>query len=614
MHKVKLLIMIFLSAAVYSGLISGEGTEDEVKDLGTIVVTGTTHEQYKQLSTRNIHVITSGEIASTGAVDMAELLDSTPSVDILEYGSFGSQRTVHLRGHSANQVLVLIDGRPANNPLNGIVDLSNIGLANVERVEILRGPASSIYGANAIGGVINIITKKGHTDMQTKLSLQGGSFKTYNASLVTGNELGKIDYLISYEYLSLEGHRANSDFVGSYPFVSLGYDLNETNGFKISGGYAGTKKGSPGLITNVDLDDMQRDVKSNADLTYTGSLLQDQKIIIKAYNNYDKLAFIETREPLAETINITDVQGINGHVSQVVGDIATVSVGGAYADNELRSGGSGNHQFSSKSAYLDTDITYYQDNILKLGVRWDDYSNFGDEVSKSASIHYFVCTNVKLHALAAESFRIPTFNDLYWPVEDYGIFGGVEGNSQLKPETAATYEGGISGYFKFIQTDVTYFRSKLDDLIEWTVDNAWWWRPTNIASAIIEGIETEVQTDVGKYIKIHASHIYQKARNDQTDNWLIYRPHHIYKAGVRAAIDSYALGLQGIYKTKRYANETNTAILGPNFLLNGNISYKINDIIRAHADVKNIFDRSYEEQRDYPLPGRAWYGGIDIVF
>ena len=130
-------------------------------DLERIVVTASKLEQMYKRSTQNISIITGKEVASMGAIEIPEILDLLPAVDILEYGSLGQTRSVHTRGASSSQVITLIDGRPINTARDGVADFNQIPLSNIERIEVLRGPASNIYGANAVGGVINVITKSG---------------------------------------------------------------------------------------------------------------------------------------------------------------------------------------------------------------------------------------------------------------------------------------------------------------------------------------------------------------------------------------------------------------------------------------------------------------------
>ncbi|MBU1062092.1 MAG: TonB-dependent receptor, partial [Candidatus Omnitrophica bacterium] len=223
---------------------------------------------------------------------------------------------------------------------------------------------------------------------------------------------------------------------------------------------------------------------------------------------------------------------------------------------------------------------------------------------------------LKFHALAARSFRAPTFNDLYWPTEDWGIWGGVEGNQNLSPEKAESYEMGISGYFlDMFKTDLTFFRTNFDDLIEWSVDNSSWWRPENVSSAKITGLEFETEFVLREHLKANLSYSCIDTKNKNTDKWLIYRPRHLYKSRlIYSPTPQCEFSVNGIYKTKRYANAANTSVLEHYFVIDTQFSYKLTDYATVLLEAKNILDRHYQEERDYPMPGRAIYGGITVSF
>lgn len=585
-------------------------------DLQKIVVTPSKIEQQYKYSTRNISIISKEDIESSGITEVTEILDLLPSVDILEYGSTGSTRSVHTRGTSSSQVLTLVDGRPVNTPRDGVTDFNQIPLSNIERIEVLRGPASSIYGAGAVGGVINIITKSGTEDMRTEATGKFGSFSTKLSSVSHGYKTGNLDYFASYEYLASHGHRDNSDYLSHNINTNFGYQLGEDNHISVYSGYYNSEVGTPGLLSNVDLDDRQETFKRYIDVTYDGTLMEGQDIRLKLFNNTDRLEFIETFDPIDKDAHQTKVYGADFQISQMLFDVFRPSVGLSYQDHRINSSTSAKHTYDVKSIYFESELDLFEKSTVKFGTRWDDYSNFGDEISPSASINLWLFDAIKLHGLAAKSFRAPTFNDLYWPREDWGIWGGVEGNSGLGPEKATSHEAGISGYFfDRLKTDLTFFKTDFDDLIEWTVDDTWWWRPSNVSSASIRGAELETEVALAEHLKANFNYTYLEAKNKNTNKWLIYRPRHSYKGRLAyAPFDRLELGINGIYKTKRYANASNTSVLKHYFVINSNISYKISDYAQVLFEVKNIFDRVFQEERDYSMPGRAFYGGARIKF
>jgi len=592
-------------------------------DLGKVVITSSKLEQKYKYSTQNISIVTAKELSVSGVTEISEILDLLPSVDILEYGSSGSVRSVHTRGASSNQVLTLIDGRPINAPRDGVTDFNRISLSNIERIEVLRGPASNIYGANAVGGVINIITKEGTDEMKTEVSTRFGSFATKLVSITHGYKVNNFDYFIAYDYLASAGHRDNSDYLSHNVNTKLGFQINDDNRISVTSGYYNSEAGSPGQVFFQDLDDRQEVFNKYVDLTYNGKFFEGQDLLLKVYHNSDRLEFVEAYNPIDKDTHHTKVYGFESQLSHTFFDIFRTAIGFDHKISRLNSSTSAKHSYHTNGAYIESEIDvldvedfFLSDGVFKASVRWDDYSNFGDRLSPSTSFNVWLFDTVKLHALVAKSFRAPTFNDLYWPREDWGIFGGVEGDSSLLPEEATSYEAGFSTYlFDKFKTDVTLFKTKFEDLIEWTVDSSWWWRPTNVNSAVIKGVELETEFVIKDSLKANFNYTYLEAKDTVTKKWLIYRPRHLYKLHLRYSPSQRAeFGLQFIYKTKRFANSGNTVLLGSDYFVNINGTYKLTDNVSVLLEIKNIFNRDYEEERGYSLPGRAFYGGIKISF
>jgi len=618
MNKIKHLFTLILSCIFFLICFNVEADESDVRhypiDLGKIVVTASRVEQIYKYSTQNISIITKEDIESSGVNEITEVLDLLPSVDILEYGSTGSTRSVHTRGASSNQVLTLIDGRPVNTPRDGATDFNQISLSNIERIEVLRGSASSMYGANAVGGVINIITKSGKEEMQTQVLSKFGSFITKLASLTHGYKINNFDYFISYDYLASHGHRDNASYLSNNINTKFGYEINQDNHISVSGGYFNSELGTPGLLSNPDLDDRQEVFKKYIDITYNGEMREGQDITLKLFHNFDRLEFSKSFNPIDKDTHQTKVYGMDVQVSQTLFDIFRTAIGLSYQEHRLNSSTSNKHTYNLKGVYFESEIDFFDEGSLKFGARWDDYSNFGDRISPSAGFNFWLFDKIKLHTLVAKSFRAPTFNDLYWPREDWGGVE-VEGNPNLGPEEATSFEAGFSGYFfNTFKTDVTFFKTDFEDLIEWTVDDTRLW-PENVSSATIKGAELETEFVLKEHLKANFNYTYLEAKNKNTKKWLIYRPRHLYKLQlIYSPTSKYELGLSGIYKTKRFADADNTDFLKHYFVMNFNCSYKMNDFVQFLFEVKNIFDRAYQEERDYSMPGRAFYGGIKLTF
>lgn len=602
-------------------IVNKEESETDKLGLSTIVVTASKIKQINKNVPVNISVITSKDIEESGATEIVELLDMLPSVDIIEYGSFGSTRSVHTRGAPNTQVLTLVNGRPVNTPRDGVTDFNQISLSNIERIEVMRGPAATMYGANAVGGVINIITKTGTDKMQTEIVNKYGSFLTKLATISNGYKLNNFDYFISYDYLTSEGHRDQAFYRSHNPNVNLGYNLNEDNHISLSSGYYRSKVGTPGKTTNPDLDDRQATKNKFIDLTWNGKILQNQDVLLKLYHNIDRLEFTEAYNP--DTLTNDEIKahqakiyGLDGQFSQIWFNVFRTTYGWNFQLHKLNSTTSYKHKYNLKGLYFETETDLFDSIICKFGARWDDYSNFGDRISPSASFAVWLFDKIKFHGMIGKSFRAPTFNDLYWPKEDYGIYGGVEGNPNLKPEQAISYELGISGYlFNIIKTDITTFITESKDLIEWTEDSSLWWRPTNIGSAKIKGIELESMYNILDNLRLILNYTYLDAKNKDIDKWLSYRPRSYYKLTLTyLPTTKLTLNFSGKYKTKRFTNTDNTIAISPYFTMDVDIKYKVTDYLELLANGTNILDRRFEEEQYYSMPGRSFMAGFRLKF
>ncbi len=585
-------------------------------DLGEVVVTSSRIEQAYKYSSQNISIVTEKDLNSIGANEITEILDLLPSVDILEYGSIGATRSVHTRGASSSQVLTLLDGRPMSTPRDGFTDFNQIMISDVDRIEVLRGPASSIYGANAVGGVLNIISKNGLDNQGTRILSKFGSFRSKEIALNHGDKICDLDYFLSYGYLASAGYRDNTDYLSNTVHTRIGYAFDADNRLSFSTGYYNSENGSAGPTSWIDLDDRTESFKNYFDLSFSGKTGADQQILLKAYENRDRFEFIETFSPLLKDAHSTVIDGFDGQISHVFFDVFRTAFGLNFQEHKLNSSNSGKHDYFVKGLYAESETEIFKNGSFKFGARWDDYSNFGSEFSPSVGFNFWFFDMLKFHALAARSFRAPTFNDLYWPREDWGIFGGVEGNEDLIPEHATSYEAGFSGYlFGKFKTDVTFFRTKFRDLIEWTVDNAWWWRPENINSASIQGIEYETEFVLPKHVKANFNYTYLESENGSNGKWLMYRPQHLYKLRLAyTPVQQYEFGLNTIYKTKRFVNVDNSAFLEHSCLVNFDFAYTLHKHTKFFIEVKNIFDKIYQEEHGYPLSGRAFYAGAEVSF
>jgi outer membrane cobalamin receptor len=615
MKRIFLLVVLLLSN--YPAARAEEDAEDtrRILDIGTIVITPcTVGEQYGE-SPQNVSVVEGEDIQSSGVTSTAEILENIPSVNILDYGADGARKTIYTRGLSESQVLVLVDGIPMHTPRDGIADLNKIDPANIEKIEVLRGPASSIYGAGAMGGVINIITKDGRNSSKTSIKSKYGLYDTRGIDFSHGKNLGLWDYYFSHDTYKTNGHRPNSDYEYHNTKLKLGYTPYKDNRLTFGYGYYQSQLGVPGADSRPDPDDRQESWRQDINLTWKAKAGEDSDILFKAYHNIDRLEFIENLACDDVDAHHSKVYGVDLQYAYKILEKLRVIAGYNRQDFGLNSSTSAKHKSFLNAGYFEGELNPLERLNLYFGARYDNYSNFGDRISPSGRFSWWLNDNFKLHGLYGRSFSAPTYNDLYWPTEDWGVHGGVEGNPDLGPEKAESFELGISTYFlKAIWSDVTFFRNQIEDLIIWNKDSTLWYRPENLSEALIQGVEWNSDFIIWEKLKANFNYTWLYAKDKDTKKWLVYRPQHQYKLNLDYKYDGWSVDWAWRYVSKSFTVDTNLDSLSHYWVADTGIGRKFKDIWEVRLSVKNLFDRDYKQKQGYPMPGRQFLTSLKCEF
>jgi len=585
--------------------------------LDKIVVTPSRIEESYEGIARKVDVVTAKEIESSGASNAAEVLTGITSVNISDYGSLGALKTIKMRGSNTSQVLVLVDGRPINSPRDGEVDLSGVPLDNIDRIEVMHGPASDFYGAQAMGGVVNIITKNPPKEKQkTEIISSFGTFRTYQEQISHGAKISKFGYLLTSGYQSSEGFRDNSEFYAKDFNAKFDYQLNDDNDLILNSGFYKSDLGTPGTIKAPDIDDKQRKRKNFLDLNWKFRPDDVTEFSAKIYSNYDRLEFMENtggsayETAFSKSIQTTNTRGLDLQFNKQLFENYQVITGLNYVKNINDSTNTDKHNYIVRAGYLENQLGLTKDLKVNLGARLDDYSNFGTETNPSFSFLYALSRKNKLHGLASRAFRAPTFNDLYWPDEGY-----QKGNPSLKPETAVNFELGLESKFnEHYVTDLTYYRSNYKELINWA-EAAGVWSPENIGSAAIDGIEFDNKIYLTEKLEFGLGYTFLKAKDAKTHKYLIYQPKNKVDLSFKyKGPNGFLFDLKGQFTDRRFHDPSNTIFVKRFFIFGIGASKKFNRGPTCFVSIDNLLNRKYQIRRDYPLPGFSLTGGLKIDF
>jgi outer membrane cobalamin receptor len=588
-------------------------------ELDKIVVTPSRIEESSGDVARVVDVVSAKEMERSGAQDLAAALTDLTSVEMSNYGGPGANTNIRMRGSTAAQVLVMVDGRPMNSPRDGQVNLSDIPLDNVSRVEVMHGPGSSLYGSSAMGGVVNIITKQPPKEGQkTELYSSFGTARTYIERLSQGARISNFSYLISGEYQSSQGFRPNSSLNASDCNLKLGYEPNSENTLSLNSGFYKSKLGTPGSTAYPDPDDKQNTLKRYFDFNWNFKPDAQTGISVKAYQNYDRLEFLENSSDgwnpaNQKDIHTTTVRGFGLQANKQLFDAYRLVGGLDYVKNMNDSTATAKHEYSVTSGYLENRFDLFDKKLsVNLSARLDAYSNFDTQVNPSLDFLYKLNDAIKFHGLISRSYRVPTFNDLYWPNAD-----GMVGNPNLKPEKGVSGELGLETKInKYFTAGLTYFRSDYKQLIQWSYNPVTMMtQPENVSTAVIDGIEFENKFFILETLDLDINYTYLMARDSDTHKYLVYQPKNKIDAALRYHdYKGLTIELKSQFTGVRFADAANDDKVKSFFILGLSVSKKFKSGLTCFAYIDNILNRKYQIMQGYPMPGFSFTGGLKAEF
>ena len=569
-----------------------------------VVVTALRVPRLKSSIPWDTTVITRKDIESSTSLKLGDIIRSTPGVSVRANGGLSSQISARLRGSNSQQVLVLLNGNRINSPALGSFDLGDILLNDVERIEIVKAPLSALYGADAVGGVINVITRKSTAKPETLVSLGYGEFGTQNLSISTSGP----HYFLSAASLRSNGFRSNSDYKATDFNLRLFSKYFEAGVKKYE-----AQKGSPGSLDFLTAQARQSDTNLFYDLIYRADKIGLKASLSQANldQQYVNPAFALTSRHKTLT-NIFNLQQSMGNY-----------VLGLEVRNDLgQSTNSGSHNLDNKAVYVQA-----QYGPMVIGGREDISSAYGQHFNPRVGFVFNLRSDTLLKTSWGSSFKAPTINDLYWAkTTEPGWPSGVvttEGNLGLRPETSQSFDITLEKKInRQITARLSYYTNQIKDMIRWTnistsTTDAYW-TPTNVNNANISGVEFECEKEMGQHFKSFMSFDYQLARDADSGNFIDYSPQNQFSAGVKYSDpNKFNSNIIVKYVGERYTNLANTNKLPSYTVVDLNLSKEMG-AWGLKLDIENLFDEGYAESYGfsdvYPMPGRRYNVGVSYKF
>jgi vitamin B12 transporter len=526
----------------FSHLRAGAGAEPPEVTFPPVFVTATRTETPLEQVTTSASVITDKDIQAQQADTVLDVLRHVPGLDVVQTGSRGAGAAVFIRGSESDHVLVLLDGVEVNSTTLGAFNFAHLTTENIERIEIVRGAGGALYGSQAIGGVINIITQKGHGAAAAGLSVQGGNGSTHRQAATLGGTAGQLDYSLGAARMESEGFRSvNDDYRNLSASARLDYRATEDASLK---GIFHFLKTDVGLFNNNNFASAPDPNAREATTQYTGKLEWQQKIFshwdyrvsgsifkehIKDSDDVDSCTFFgfpcdsRTRDRFRPQITTAEFQS-----NYRLADWSTTTFGVEYKRRTAETSGGIDEAIGNVGTYLQEQIQLLERRLLVIpGIRVDDNQSFGAAVTPSFSVAYlFPDSGTKLKGGYAKGFKAPTLNELFFPP---GFGCPAFGNPNLSPEKSwevdAGFEQSLLG--ERLTLAGTYFHREVQDLIEGRPipgNPLGCFRAENVGRARFDGVEWALRIKIIAALSLNSQYTYLDW--DTADGRLPRRPRH----------------------------------------------------------------------------------------
>ncbi|CAN7614557.1 TonB-dependent vitamin B12 receptor [Aquipseudomonas alcaligenes] len=590
-------------------------------ELDEQVVTATRSEQPVRASLAATTVIDRAAIERSQASSVPELLRKVPGVTLSNNGGPGKNTTLFMRGSESDHVLVLIDGVKVGSVSAGLTAFQDLPVELIERIEVVRGPRSSLYGSEAIGGVIQIFTRKGHGDGAAKpwFSAGYGTHDSYQGSAGVAGGDEQAWYNLGVSSQDTDGINAKKP----ERFDSSIYEADSDGYRNVSGNFRAGYKFDSGLEldgsvlrtkAHNDYDGIYDDwdtgsrigFRSNADVNQTVlggrarySPLEPWTVTLQIGRSDDKTSDyrdgifdtrIDTRRDSAAWLN--DLSLADGH---------TLTVGVDWQHEQVSS----NKEFGGDSrlnkGWFAQYMGEYGQQDWQLSLRRDDNEQFGTHDTGSAAWGYAFTDELRFSLSYGTAFKAPSFNELYYP--NYG-------NPNLDAETSESFEMGLFGQYGWGHWSANLFRSHVDDLIAYdSVIQG----PSNIGKARIDGLELVLGSQwLGWDWNANATFLDAENRDHGSNagNELPRRPQQSFNLDLDRRIGRFGLGATLHAEGRSYDDLANRNKVAGYATLDLRGEYWLNEEWRLQAKVTNLLDADYETALDYNQPGQAVFFSV----
>ena len=599
-----------------------------------VVVTGAAEPTLAISSVSPVTVLTQDDISNRQEIWLAPMLMTGGGINIAQEGPYGGLTTMFLDGGNSNFTKVLVDGTPANQP-GGDIDLEGLDVENVDKIEIVHGAASALYGSDAMTGVVQILTHRG-TTTRPVLSVQadGGTFGTGRGSGQLSGLLGRLDYSASASYFSTAGQGTNDYFRNTALSGNFGWKFSDTNQLRLGLRNDANDSGTPGSIFAPTPDSHIDQQDFFANLAWDYAFGQHWKNRLEGTDAYVRQSIFN---PGFDTFNRFYRSGFDEQLTYIVPH-GGATIGYQYEVENGEPGGPPHRRRNNQAGYAELRYQFVQHLTVTVGGRAEGNASFGTAVVPRAGLAYALRSGgdfwgaTRLRASFGLGIKEPTFIQSF---EDDPCFPG---NPNLRPERSTTVDAGVEQLLTHdrLKFSLTYFHNDFRDIVSFSPD----FTPApgcpfgtgtffNTDKARAFGANSSLEAAVTKWLRIVGTYTYDDTRvlvapnaifidpTLEPGHKLLHRPLHAANLAVNARIRHMNWNFAGTYVGR--AQDSDFLGLG----ITSNPSWVRWDMatilplrygLSATAHLENLFDRHYSYAVGYPALGFNYRIGLKYVW
>jgi vitamin B12 transporter len=596
-----------------------------ITTLPEITITATRISTSSENTSSSATVISSDEIARSQQTFVADILRGEPGVNIATTGQPGSQTQVFLRGASPDGTLVLVDGIPVNNAFNNSFDFSTLPVNNIERIEILRGPQSTLYGSEALGGVINIVTKTGGGPPTGSLQTEYGLFNSLLTRGTFSASEGKFSFAADGSFHSTDNDRINSAYQGINFSGNLNYKFSDRFKASLLTTYLKSSDGTPNDIYTDDPNDSLKNENYLVGLTLEADPFDWWNSKLTLSHSHERGIF---DEPVPNPSPFPPYD-FGAYSSATIAERNRVDFQNIFtlnAQNKILAGGtfqndSANYQdtYSALDRTVDTRSAYAQYDFMPItrvtltaGGRVDDSTAFGTHGTYQFGARFTAPrTETIFRANVGTGFLAPSIDDLYYPGSS---------NPNLKPEESFGWDIGfeqplLDGKLHF---GTTFFRNDYDNLIQFSGVT---FAPENIGRARTLGLENFVSWTPLTNFTARAAYTWLDTKDLDTGAELVRRPRNGGSVDLdwnicqRLEATAHAL-FTGSRTDNNYDNFSQPPVVSMDGYVKVNLGLncRVSKNFSVYGRVENLLGEHYQEAYGFPALGRFFAAGVIARF